>query len=254
MNLYHRSLGEGTPLLILHGLFGSSDNWMTLGNVFAKNYQVVLVDLRNHGQSPHSEIWDYSSMAEDVSNLADHLKLKNINLIGHSLGGKVAMTLADKSPALINKLVIADIAPKQYPVRHRNIVNGLLSLNLQKIKSRKEADKQLSKYIKEYGIRMFLLKNLDKTENGEFTWKMNLGVINDQLENVGAATIPAAKIDIPTLFVRGANSDHVTDKDIMEIRKYYTKSIVETIGNAGHWIHAEQPEVFSKTVLDFLAG
>lgn len=252
MKLYYRTLGEGTPLVILHGLLGTSDNWMTLGNVFAKYYQVVLVDLRNHGRSPHSEIWDYASMADDISNLSDQLNLKKINLIGHSLGGKVAMTLAERRPSLINKLVIADIAPKQYPVRHQDIINGLLSLNLKNLKSRKEADAQLSKYVKEIGVRMFLLKNLDKGENGEFTWKMNLSVINDQLENVGSATIPNNKITIPTLFVRGANSDHVTDEDIMEIRKYYTKSTVESIGNAGHWIHAEQPDAFSKTVLNFL--
>jgi len=223
-----------------------------LGNVFAKYYQVVLVDLRNHGRSPHSENWDYASMAEDLSHLIDDLNLKNINLVGHSLGGKVAMTFAEQHPAIINKLIIADIAPKQYPTRHQHIIDSLIDINLQQIKSRKDADEKLSKSIKEHGIRMFLLKNLDRDESGAFIWKMNLSAIKNNLEIVGLATIPKNKINIPTLFVRGGNSDYITDEDIMEIRKYYTNSTVETIGNAGHWIHAEQPEAFSKTVLDFL--
>ena len=252
MNLFYRTLGKGEPLLILHGLFGSSDNWMTLGNVFSKYFQVILVDMRNHGQSPQSELWDYPSMAEDIYLLVKKLGFSKIYLIGHSMGGKVGMTLADKYPGLLKKLIIADIAPKYYPVRHRQIIDGLLSINLKEIASRKEADIQLSNYIPEAGIRMFLLKNLEKNSEGGFKWKLNLNVINNHLENVGQATLPKSKISVPTLFVRGTKSDYVTDEDIMEIRKHYSNSIVESIGNAGHWIHAEQSEAFSKTVLQFL--
>jgi pimeloyl-ACP methyl ester carboxylesterase len=252
LNLFHRTVGNGEPLLILHGLFGSSDNWMTLGSVFSKHFQVILVDLRNHGQSPHSEQWDYQSMAEDIYNLCKKLGLKKINLLGHSMGGKVGMTLAGKYRELLIKLVVADIAPKHYPIRHRQIIDGLLSINISEIKSRTDADVQLSNYVTDYGTRMFLLKNLEKNPHGGFKWRLNLGAISEHLENVGVATIPENKIEVPTLFVRGVNSDYVTDEDIMEIRKYYTQSTVETIGNAGHWIHAEQPEAFAKTVLDFL--
>lgn len=252
MNLYYKTLGAGDPLFILHGLFGSSDNWITLGNKFSEEYQVVLVDMRNHGQSPHSDIWDYPSMANDIYLLSNNLGYDKINLLGHSMGGKVGMTIAGKYPQFLKKLIVADIAPKYYPVRHRQIIDGLLSINLKQIENRTQADKQLETHISEAGIRMFLLKNLEKDSEGGFRWKLNLDIIRNHLENVGQATIPTSKISTPTLFIRGINSDYVTDEDIMEIRKYYSNSEVESIGNAGHWLHAEQPEAFMNTVLKFL--
>ena len=227
---------------------------MTLGKQFSDKYQVVLVDMRNHGKSPNSNIWNYEAMADDISILAAKLGYAHISLLGHSMGGKTGMTIAINHPKLLKKLVVADIAPKLYPIRHRQIIDGLLSIDLQKLKIRKEADDHLANYVGEASIRMFLLKNLTKDDNGNFAWKLNLSVINEHLENVGEATIPQKKISIPTLFIRGLNSDYVTDEDIMEIRKYFTNSTVETIGNAGHWLHAEQPEAFLKTVLDFLAS
>lgn len=251
MNLHYRKFGSGEPLFILHGLFGSSDNWISLGRKFAKKYTVVLVDQRNHGQSPQSDEWDYHAMASDIKQLAEKLSYDEIYLLGHSMGGKVGITIADKHPGLIKKLVVADIAPKSYPIRHRMIIDGLLSINLDLIDSRQEADIQLENYVPEPGIRQFLLKNLDR-DNGNFKWKINLDVINNHLENVGVATFPSDKITIPVLFVRGINSDYVTDEDIMEIRTYFSNSTVESIGNAGHWLHAEQPEAFIKTVLHFL--
>lgn len=252
MKLFHRILGEGDPLFILHGLFGSSDNWLTLGRQFSDNYQVVLVDLRNHGQSPKSELWDYPAMAADIYQLSKNLGFNKINLLGHSMGGKVGMTLADTYPDLLKKLIVADIAPRFYPIRHRQIIDGLLSINMDQIINRREADEQLANFVSVPGIRMFLLKNLEKNDDGSFRWKLNLEVINNHLENVGQATLPTKVISIPTLFIRGINSDYVTDEDIMEIRKYYSNSMVESIGNAGHWLHAEQPVAFMTTALEFL--
>ncbi|MCK5700430.1 MAG: alpha/beta fold hydrolase [Cyclobacteriaceae bacterium] len=252
MNLFYQTFGNGMPLFILHGLFGSSDNWVTLGKKFAENYRVVLVDMRNHGRSPQSDSWNYPVMAEDIYRLAANLGFNNINLIGHSMGGKVGMTLAGERPGFLNKLVVADIAPRYYPIRHRNIIDGLLSISLQQIKSRNEADVKLANYIQNPGIRGFLLKNLEKDSKGGFNWKLNLEVINNHIENVGEATIPSNKISTPSLFIRGINSDYITDEDIMEIRKYYANSIVESIGNAGHWLHAEQPEAFMNTINEFL--
>lgn len=252
MKLFHRILGEGDPLFILHGLFGSSDNWLTLGRQFSDNYQVVLVDLRNHGQSPKSELWDYPAMAADIYQLSKNLGFNKINLLGHSMGGKVGMTLADTYPDLLKKLIVADIAPRFYPIRHRQIIDGLLSINMDQIINRREADEQLANFVSVPGIRMFLLKNLEKNDAGGFRWKLNLEVINNHLENVGQATLPTKVISIPTLFIRGINSDYVTDEDIMEIRKYYSNSMVESIGNAGHWLHAEQPVAFMTTALEFL--
>ena len=252
MNLFYRIFGDGEPLFILHGLFGSSDNWVTLGKKFAENYQVVLVDMRNHGRSPQSESWNYPVMAEDIYRLSANLGFSSINLIGHSMGGKVGMTLAGEHPGFLNKLVVVDIAPRHYPIRHRKIIDGLLSINLQQIKGRNEADVKLADYVREPGIRGFLLKNLERDLKDGFKWKLNLEVINNHLENVGEATIPSNKISTPSLFIRGINSDYITDEDIMEIRKYYSNSTVESIGNAGHWLHAEQPDAFMKTINEFL--
>ena len=254
MKLFYRTLGKGKPLFILHGLFGSSDNWMTLGKKFAESYHVVLVDLRNHGRSPNSDHWDYSVMTEDIYQLANDLGFTSINLLGHSMGGKIGMTIAGKYPGFLNRLIVADIAPRHYPIRHRTIIDGLLSIDLQQIKSRIEADTQLATFVSQPAIRQFLLKNLDRDDKNGFKWKLNLKVINDHIENVGAATFSSEMISIPTLFIRGINSDYITDEDIMEIRKYFSNSKTESIGNAGHWLHAEQPEAFINTVLAFLKG
>ncbi len=226
---------------------------MTLGRSFAAKYQVVLIDLRNHGRSPQSDTWNYSEMAEDIQLLAKQLGFQRINLLGHSMGGKVGMTIAGATPELLHKLIVADIAPRYYPIRHRNIIDGLLSINLQQITSRNEADRQLAKFVQQPGLRQFLLKNLDRNTEMGFQWKLNLEIINNHLENVGVKTLPIGKISVPSLFIRGINSDYVTDEDIMEIRKHYSHSTVESIGNAGHWLHAEQPEAFVKTVMEFLA-
>ncbi len=252
MKLFYRTLGEGEPLFILHGLFGSSDNWMSLGRKFAKHFQVVIVDQRNHGQSPQSDDWDYDVMAADIHHLATELGFNEIILLGHSMGGKVGIAIADKYPGFLKRLIVADIAPKYYPIRHRIFIDGLSSINLEQLESRQEADIQLANYIPEPGIRQFLLKNLDRDHVNGYSWKINLKVIGNHLENVGAATIPVEKITIPVLFIRGINSNYVTDEDILEIRKHFTNSKVESIGNAGHWLHAEQPEAFEATVLDFL--
>jgi pimeloyl-ACP methyl ester carboxylesterase len=236
----------------LHGLFGSSDNWLTLGKQFAESHQVILPDLRNHGQSPHSDHWEYDVMADDIYELVSSLGFEKIILMGHSMGGKTAILFADKFPGLIAKLIIVDIAPRSYPVRHQKIIDGLLSIDLRTIGSRKEADSQLARFVPELGIRQFLLKNLDRDDDGAFVWKINLPVIHDHLENVGAATIPTSEIKAPTLFIRGIKSDYVTDEDIMEIRNHFADVTVESMGNAGHWLHAEQPEAFLKTVTGFL--
>lgn len=252
MDLFYRKFGEGKPLFILHGLFGSSDNWVTFGRQLSDHYQVIIPDMRNHGQSPHSDHWEYSAMAEDIHELASQLEYDRITILGHSMGGKVGMTFADNYGDILENLVVVDIAPRLYPIRHRTIIDGLLSIDLDAIKNRREADDQLAKYVPELGVRQFLLKNLDRDDQNNFRWKLNLKIISDHLENVGLATYPQEIIEIPTLFVRGINSNYITDDDILDIRGHFSDVTVESIGNAGHWVHAEQPEAFFKTVIAFL--
>lgn len=252
MNLFYRKFGEGEPLFILHGLFGSSDNWMSIGKILATKHTVVLVDLRNHGRSPHSNIWNYDAMSKDIQHLATDLGFDHINLMGHSMGGKVAMTIACNYPAFLNKLIVIDISPKYYPSRHQKIINGLLSINLKGIASRKEADDKLSSFVYEVGVRQFLLKNLERDSEIGFKWKINLEAINNHLKNIGEATIPTNQIATDSLFIRGLNSNYITDNDIEEITKKFPNSRVESIAMAGHWVHAERPESFLKVVNKFL--
>jgi pimeloyl-ACP methyl ester carboxylesterase len=210
--------------------------------------------MRNHGQSPHSEKWNYEAMSEDLNELAVSLNLEKISIIGHSMGGKTAMVFADKYPDKIEKLVIVDIAPREYPIRHRSILDGLLSIDINSISGRNEADKHLAGYVPNRAVRQFLLKNLDRQDQNTFRWKVNLSTIDDHIENVGMATYPERPIEISTLFVRGINSDYVTDDDILDIRGHFPNATTESFGNAGHWLHAEQPEAFLKTAIDFLDG
>jgi pimeloyl-ACP methyl ester carboxylesterase len=252
LDLFYRKFGTGKPLFILHGLFGSSDNWVTFGRQLSDHYQVIIPDMRNHGQSPHSDHWEYSVMAEDIYEMARKLEYDQITILGHSMGGKVGMTFADNHRGMLLKLIVVDIAPRFYPIRHRTIIDGLLSIDLDAIQSRRQADDQLSKYVPELGVRQFLLKNLDRDDQSNFRWKLNLKIISDHLENVGLATYPQQSIEIPTLFIRGINSNYITDDDILDIREHFNDVSVESIGNAGHWLHAEQPEAFFNTAITFL--
>ena len=252
MNLYYNIIGEGEPLVILHGLFGSSDNWISIAKKFAQKYRVILPDLRNHGRSPHNIEWDYKIMSEDVDMMLQTLGITETHLLGHSMGGKTAMTFASANPETIMKLIIADIAPRYYPVHHRPILDALSSIPLDHLKSRVEAENRLSRFISDERTKQFLLKNLYRDHRHTFRWRFNINVIDQLIENVGQSTYPSEPIEIPTLFVRGVNSDYITDTDIMDIRQFFTHVRVETIGNAGHWIHAEQPDAFVCTVMSFL--
>ena len=211
MKLYYRHRGEGRPLVILHGLFGSSDNWMSIAKLLSDQFSLFLPDLRNHGNSPNSETWNYDVISDDVAELMHQLKLKDCSIIGHSLGGKTAMALALKYPGLVRKLVVVDIGPKYYPPQHRKILDGLLSIDLKKVERRQDADEQLAKYVPEPAVRMFLLKNLSRTGDNHFEWKINLDIINRKIENVGQAFPEGKKIDVPTLFIRGGKSHYIQD-------------------------------------------
>lgn len=252
MNLYYHIIGEGEPLVILHGLFGSSDNWISIARKLAGKYRVILVDLRNHGRSAHHRDWNYAFMANDVDILLQTLGLTEVHLLGHSMGGKTAMTFAADYPETVRKLIVVDIAPRYYPIHHRTILDALLAIPLDTLKSRNDAEDLLSSKISDKDIINFLLKNLYRNHHHAFAWRFNLPVINAQIEVIGQATYPAEPLEMPALFIRGANSDYVTDDDVMDIRQYFTDARVETIGNVGHWPHVGQPDVFTETVLSFL--
>lgn len=246
--------GEGEPLIILHGLFGSSKNWQSQARGFARYFQTIAIDLRNHGQSFQADAMNYHLMAQDVSQLLDHLGLSKYRLLGHSMGGKVAMTLAIQSPELISHLVVADIAPVKYEHNFDDLINPVLALPLESIATRAEADQLLQATIQEDPLRAFLLQNLVREADG-WQWRVNWAVIQREMETITGFDPPREdwSIEIPTLFLRGANSDYIGDAEIAEINRRFSKVKVETLANAGHWLHAEQPRAFSNAVIDYLS-
>lgn len=253
MKLFHRKYGSGQPLIILHGLFGQSDNWNSLAKQFGENgFEVYVVDMRNHGLSPHSEEWNYKAMSDDISELIADNNLKNIVLLGHSMGGKAAMYFALQHSEVLDKLIIADIAPKYYPLHHQSVIEALTAVDFDVVKTRKEAEDILSKYISDFGTKQFLLKNIYWKEDDALAWRFNLDVIVKNIENVGEATPTDKSIDTPTLFIRGEKSNYVLDEDLNLIQELFPRSILETIAGAGHWVHAEKPTAFFEKVMDFV--
>ena len=250
--LNYKILGEGHPLVILHGLFGSLDNWITLGKRFAEHYKVILVDQRNHGKSFHSQEFNYEVMSEDLEVLIDHLGLENPILLGHSMGGKTVMQYTAFHPDKVDKLIVADIGPKYYPTHHDKIIAGLKNVPLSEQNKREDVDTYLSSYIYEVGIRTFLMKNLKRAPTGGFEWKMDLKSISENIEEVGKPLDYYLPIEVPTLFIRGGNSNYILEDDMLEIESIFPNIRLETVENAGHWLHAEQPEDFYQKLMLFM--
>lgn len=251
MKLHYRTMGEGRPLVILHGVFGSSDNWQTLGRYFSEWCKVYLVDLRDHGFSPHSDSLDLDAMAGDIKELADEGGLENFDLIGHSMGGKVGMRFAQLHPHLLGTLIVVDMAPKRYEMRHGELIEALKSLELEKIEGRKDADEKLAQRIPDFGVRQFLLKNLHRKEQDAWEWKMNLPLIEQDLPKINEA-LAEEPVEIPTLFIRGGNSDYIEDDDEPLLKRYFPNSGLKTVEGSGHWVHAEAPKAFYQIVEDLL--
>jgi len=253
MLLHSNILGEGQPFLILHGFLGMSDNWKTLGNKFSEhNFQIHLIDQRNHGRSFHSEQFNYEVLVEDLKQYCDHHLLHDFILLGHSMGGKTAMLFATTYPELVSKLIIADIAPRFYPTHHDQILEGLSSLDFDKLESRSEADNLLSHYVSDFGTRQFLLKNLYWVEKGKLGLRMNLEVLKNNVEEVGEALPVSNNFLGDTLFLRGDKSEYIALNDEGLIKMQFPNSFIETIENAGHWLHAENPTAFYNSVIQFI--
>lgn len=253
MTLHSQILGSGKPFVILHGFLGMGDNWKTLGNRWAQaGYEVHLVDQRNHGRSFHDKAFSYKVMAEDLKHYCQEYGLNEIILLGHSMGGKVAMQFAVDHPERVSKLIVADIGPKAYPPHHQDILKALSALDFSKIKSRGEAEDILSGFIKDEGTRLFLLKNLYRKTKNELALRINLPVLSDKIEEIGAALPENTVFEGDTLFLGGEKSGYIEPMDEILIKKHFPKAEIGTIPNAGHWLHAENPDEFYENVKNFL--
>ncbi len=253
MKLNYKIFGEGTPLLIMHGLLGMLDNWQGPAKMFAEHFKVYIIDLRNHGHSPHSEQHDYDSMVEDVLELMDELSINQAHILGHSMGGKVAMKLAQHCPKRVLKLVVADIGPKFYPIHHQRILAALRAVDLEALERRTDAEDYMKPHIQEAGIRYFLMKSLYHPEKNKFAWRFNLDAIESNIEKVGEA-MDTMDYEGETLFIRGGASDYILDEDWPDIKLIFPNAHLVTLDGAGHWLHAEQPDAFVKEVSEFLLG
>ncbi len=250
MKLHVREMGEGFPLVILHGLFGFSDNWQTHAKKLAAYYRVVLVDLRNHGHSPWSDEFSYQLMVNDLKELVDDLGIQKMHLLGHSMGGKVAMLFAQQYTKSIDKLLVVDIGIKAYPMHHQHILAGMHAIDLNTITARSQAEAILKEHIDSDGVRQFLLKNLYWKDKGQLAWRMNVDVLEREMPEILAA-LPEKETFVPTLFIRGALSNYILDEDFSAIEEVFPEAEFVTIDHAGHWVHAEAPEEFIDAVLSF---
>jgi pimeloyl-ACP methyl ester carboxylesterase len=254
MKLAFRTFGEGQPLLILHGLFGQSDNWNTLAKRFGEQgFATYAIDQRNHGLSPHSEEWNYDVMAEDLLELIQAENLQKPIVLGHSMGGKTAMFFALNHPGVADKLIVADMSPNAYAGHHNEVIKALHSVDFDVVKSRKEAEAVLSEYISDFGTKQFLLKNIYWKDGGSerMDWRFNLKTITEKYDEI-LVEVPHKQSDIKTLFVRGEKSNYIENSDLAAISDRFPNYELVTIPNAGHWIHAEQPDAFFEAVMKFL--
>ena len=252
MKLNHKILGEGTPVVILHGLFGMLDNWMSFGKALAEDYQVILVDHRNHGRSPHSDEIGFPLFAQDLKNLLDDLGIPKAYVMGHSMGGKTVMHYATAYPENALGLISIDMAAHGYwRGNHDEIFDAILPIDLSQYERRSEIDEELSKKIKDTPIRQFLLKNLTRTNDG-YTWKANFKILNDKYDEIRMPVPDTQVYQGPSLFVRGSESGYIRDQDMKYIESIFPKATLQTIDGAGHWIHAEKPAELLSIVRDFL--
>ena len=251
MKLFSRVFGFGQPMIVIHGLFGMSDNWQSIAKKLADFFEVHLIDLRNHGQSPHSDEFNYQHMVSDLAvYISDH-RLKDTIIVGHSLGGKVAMTFASCYASQLQKLVVVDISPRHYPVHHQSIIEGLKSLDFTTIKTRQQANEQLSKYIDNESLRQFLLKSVYWKEKNQLAFRFNLSSISQNISEIGKPLSENAKFDKPTLFLKGEMSDYIMDYDENLIFHHFPNAKIENMDGCGHWLHAEKPIQFFEKVVRF---
>jgi len=251
--LHSRIEGEGKPLVIIHGFMGMGDNWKTLGGQYVANgFQMHALDMRNHGKSFHSDEFTYDAMVQDVAEYIAENSLQKVDLIGHSMGGKVGMFFAMQHPELLNKLVVADIAPKYYAPHHQTELAALNAVDFSQKPDRTAVEATISEYIEDAGTRQFLMKNLYWKEPGQLDFRFNLAVFNKEIDTIGQLLPEGTVFSGPTLFLRGDRSKYIKDEDLDLIGRRFPDYIIKTISNSGHWVHAENPKEFLEYTLEFL--
>ena len=268
IDLHFKKFGEGPPLVILHGLYGSSDNWISIAKSLSAHFEVFLPDQRNHGNSPHSQRLDYPSMRDDLTRFLDSQKLDKAILAGHSMGGKTVMHLAVQQPERVDSMIIIDIAPQAYSISeqsthnlsHVRILDAMLAVDFSRVEKREDVSAQLEQSIFSARVRSFLLKNVVRTDSGQYCWRINVSVIREELPSVLGGLDPGdykggkGISGFPVLFIRGEKSDYITDEMIPGILNIFPVAEISTIPGAGHWLHVEQSSLLLKTVQYFLLG
>jgi pimeloyl-ACP methyl ester carboxylesterase len=251
MRLFYQKLGQGPPVFILHGLFGSGDNWITVAHKLSDRYTVYLIDLRNHGRSPHSEINTYNAMVEDLVEIVYYENLSKIHLTGHSMGGKVAMLFGTSFPEKVSSLTVIDIAPDGYGnnthntevMSHINILNAMSMADLSKVNNRNDGDRLLSVSIPDMKLRQFIMKNLKRNSDNSFIWRINIQALTEYLPEIMGPLPYKSSIAFPVLFIKGEYSGYLSDKHLSSVTDYFPRAKIITIPGAGHWIQADQPDL-----------
>ncbi len=250
--IFYKKVGEGRPVIILHGLFGTGDNWRTFAGMLKVQYEVILVDQRNHGRSFWSDDFNYQIAAQDVIDMMDHLEIQHADIIGHSMGGKVGLTLAQKHPERVDKLVVVDIGKKKYPRGHDAIFEAIFSIEPKLLNDRQEADDKLALKIKDIGVRQFLLKSLARDKEGGFRWKTNFSALYKGYEDI-LSEVEVDQISAKTLFIRGSKSSYIREEEVSILKDNLTNADVSIVSlDAGHWVHAERPKELFEQVSSFL--
>jgi len=255
MQLFFRTYGKGQPLIILHGLYGMSDNWHTHAKLLADNFKVYIPDMRNHGQSGHSNFFNYNVMAEDIGEFIETHKIENPIIMGHSMGGKVAMKFTLDNPDLVSKLIVIDMSMRQYKLNdfHYQLIYAMLAIDFTKVHSREEVEDCLAQTIHDQRIRMFIMKNLYWIEHKTLSWRLNLNAIFNNIDAIFEEIQSPQQFNKPSLFIRGEQSDYILDEDFIQLRKNFPQAILKTIPNAGHWVQADEPKKFMDSLQNFLS-
>ena len=254
MRLNLQRYGSGPPLIVLHGLFGSRANWHAISRALADDFEVIAVDQRNHGNSPHADEMTYAAMADDLLQLMTHEGIARAHVLGHSMGGKTAMQFALTHGERVDRLIVVDIAPRAYPPHHDDLLDALRELDLDAATSRAELDAMLARRIDAPAVRQFLLTNVTRDDDGGFVWRINLPAIAASYAALVAEVDSARSFEGPALFVAGERSDYIAPEDRALIRARFPRARFASVKGAGHWVHADQPEAFRRIVQAFLSA